>query len=76
MRLTEAVQLRIKDVDFAYRQIIVRSGKGNKDRYTVLPDLLIKPLERQIEHSRTLFELDREEGAPGVYLPDALESCL
>lgn len=73
MRLTEAAQLRIKDVDFDYRQIIVRSGKGDKGRRTILPEILIKPLQQQIERSRVLFELDRENNAPGVYLPHALE---
>jgi len=73
MRLGEAAQLRVKDVNFDYRYIIIRSGKGNKDRQTVLPDRLRAPLKKQIAASRILFELDREEGAPGIYLPDALE---
>ncbi|MDH5190887.1 MAG: integron integrase [Gammaproteobacteria bacterium] len=73
MRLSEAVQLRVKDIDFSYNQIIIRAGKGNKDRRTILPERLISPLKRQIEYSRTLFDLDREENIPGVYLPYALE---
>lgn len=73
MRLMEVMRLRIKDVNFEYRQIIVRSGKGNKDRVTVLPESLLTPLEQRIALSRTYFELDRLVSAPGVYLPDALE---
>lgn len=73
MRVSEAAQLRIQDVNFSYRQITVRSGKGDKDRVTVLPAKLIKPLNKQIAHSRTLFEFDRSENNPGVYLPFALE---
>lgn len=71
MRLMEALQLRIKDIYFNYNQIIVREGKGNKDRVTILPESLKDPLKRQIQYSRRLFELDREESAPGVYLPYA-----
>ncbi|MDH5437021.1 MAG: integron integrase [Gammaproteobacteria bacterium] len=73
MRVSEAVSLRIQDVNFSYRQITVRSGKGNKDRVTVIPESLIKPLNKQIGFSRTLYEFDRSEGSPGVYLPDALD---
>lgn len=73
MRLTEAANLRVKDIDFSYKQITARAGKGDKDRVTMLPEILIKPLENQISESRVLFELDRNEKAPGVYLPFALE---
>ena len=73
MRVGEAVGLRIQDVDFSYRQITIRSGKGNKDRVTVFPARLVKPLKKQVAHSRSLYELDRRENNPGIYLPDALE---
>lgn len=73
MRLLEAASLRVQDIDFDGCNIIVRSGKGNKDRVTILPDMLIKPLQKQLLYSKRLFELDRTENAPGVYLPDALE---
>lgn len=73
MRLMEAMRLRIQDVDFDYQQIIVRSGKGKKDRVTLLPERLLEPLRKQIAYSRTLFELDRADGAPGVEMPFALE---
>lgn len=73
LRVSECVRLRVKDVDFEYRQITVRDGKGAKDRCTVLPDSVIQPLRWQLERVRTQFESDRNDGAPGVVLPPALE---
>lgn len=73
MRLMEAARLRVKDIDFDYRQITIRGGKGGKDRVTMLPGRLCAPLRRQLELGRRLFDLDRAEGAPGVELPHALE---
>lgn len=73
MRLMEAVRLRVKDVDFSYRQITIRSGKGGKDRITMLPEKLISPLKQQLEIGRRLFDLDRAEQTSGVELPHALE---
>lgn len=73
MRLMEAARLRVKDVDFSYRQITIRAGKGDKDRKTILPDKLISPLQKQLELGRRLFDLDRAEQSPGVELPYALE---
>lgn len=73
MRLMECLRLRIKDVDFLRREILVRDGKGAKDRVTVLPLSLIEPLQRQLKVARVLFERDRDAGLPGVYLPHALE---
>lgn len=49
LRINEALRLRVKDVDFGMQQLIVRSGKGNKDRTTLLPDSLIEPLNLQVE---------------------------
>ena len=72
MRLMEAVRLRVKDVEFARREIIVREGKGNKDRVTVLPENLIAPLQAQLQKARALHEKDLAAGLPGVYLPHAL----
>ncbi|WP_126456275.1 integron integrase [Sulfuriflexus mobilis] len=72
MRLMEVIRLRVKDVDFSYSQIYIRGGKGNKDRTTVLPTTLIEPLKKQLEYSRTLYDIDRIENAPGVEMPDAL----
>jgi len=72
MRLTEGLRLRVKDVDFERRQIIVRQGKGGKDRFTMLPESLIEPLRQQIAQRRALFDDDRQAGHASVWLPDAL----
>ena len=72
MRLTEGLRLRIQDIDFDYRQIIIRSGKGNKDRHTVLPEKLISPLQEQIEYALQIHERDIADGFGEVYLPYAL----
>lgn len=73
LRLMECVRLRVKNVNFEYRQIIVRDGKGHKDRVTVLPDGLSKPLQQHLEKVRALHEQDLAAGAGEVYLPYALE---
>lgn len=65
--------MRVKDVDFARREITVRDGKGMKDRVTMLPQSLIRPLELQLEFSKLLHETDLREGYGAVYLPFALE---
>ncbi|MDB5971683.1 MAG: integrase [Hydrocarboniphaga sp.] len=72
MRLTEGLRLRVKDVDFERRQIIVRQGKGGKDRSTMLPDSLTGPLRAQIEQRRAIFDQDQIGGRVSVWLPDAL----
>ena len=72
MRLMEALRLRVKDVDSSRREIVVREGKGNKDRVTVLPENLIAPLKAQLEKARTLHEKDLDAGLGQVYLPHAL----
>jgi len=73
MRVSEALRLRVLDIDFGYKQIVIRSGKGNKDRVTVLPESLVKPLQRQLEYARSLHNNDLAEGFGSVYLPFALE---
>lgn len=73
LRLMEAARLRVKDIDFHYGQIVVRGGKGDKDRVTILPDSLREPLQQQLKLARRFFELDRLDAAPGVELPHALE---
>jgi integron integrase len=73
LRLLECLRLRVQDIEFDRRQIMVRSGKGAKDRVTVLPDPLIVPLKRQIERVRIFHEEDTSEGFGEVYLPFALE---
>ena len=73
LRLLEALRLRVKDLDFDYMEILVRDGKAEKDRRTVLPRPLADPLRRQIEKARRLHELDLLEGCGEVYLPYALQ---
>lgn len=73
LRLMECVRLRVKDVDFDYRQIIVRDGKGEKDRRTILPRPLAEPLQRHLARIRLQHEEDVRLGCGGVYLPYALE---
>ena len=72
LRLMECVRLRVKDLDFDYRTITVRDGKGGKDRVTVLPDSLIRPLQEQLLRVRTLHQQDLEQDHGEVYLPYAL----
>jgi integron integrase len=73
LRLLEALRLRIKDVDFAARLLVVREGKGAKDRRTMLPDSLQQPLHTQIECVRRIHRKDLAAGRGEVWLPDALE---
>lgn len=71
LRLTEALRLRVKDLDFSFHQIIVRSGKGDKDRVTMLPTLLDEPLQHHLRQVRRLHESDLAHGFGCVYLPPA-----
>ncbi len=73
LRLMECVRLRIKDLDFQYKTITVRDGKGEKDRITPMPDSLIPYLQRQVERVRLLHDEDLAAGFGQVYLPNALE---
>ncbi|EIC20856.1 integron integrase [Thiorhodovibrio frisius] len=72
MRLMECVRLRVQDIDFAYHQIVVRDGKGQKDRVVPLPGRLEQPLREQLEKVRALHEQDLAQGFGEVFLPDAL----
>jgi integron integrase len=72
LRLMECIRLRVKDIDFGYKQIIVRNGKGQKDRATVLPKIVIEPLLRHLEKIRKSHEIDLRAGFGSVYLPHAL----
>jgi integron integrase len=72
MRLLEALRLRVKDVEFERREIVIRDGKGGKDRVTVLPENLILPLQAQIARSKALYLQDVADGAANVRLPNAL----
>jgi integron integrase len=72
MRINEGLQLRVKDVDFARNTIIVREGKGGKDRAVMLPQRLIPDLQGQMARARLLWAADQEAGRGGVAMPDAL----
>lgn len=72
LRVMECVRLRIKDVDFNVKQLVVRDGKGNKDRVTPLPEKIIPLLQKAIEHAQKLHNYDLAEGYGEVYLPYAL----
>ena len=73
LRLMECVRLRVKDVDFAQRQITVRDGKGMQDRVTMLPNSLVTPLQEHLQRVKRLHEEDLARGYGSVYLPFALE---
>jgi len=72
MRLMECLRLRVKDVDFGYSQILIRDGKGEKDRITMLPRRLIDPLRTQLLKVHQLHDLDLRDGFGEVHLPYAL----
>ena len=72
MRLMEAVRLRVKDVELTRSEIIVRDGKGGKDRVTMLPESLLGAMCAQLALRRQLHEQDLAVGKAGVWLPDAL----
>ncbi len=72
LRLMECLRLRVKDVDFAFQQITVRSAKGEKDRRTILPEILNEPLKKHLEKVQRLYQQDFQKKHAGVYLPYAL----
>ena len=72
MRLMECLRLRVKDVDFANNYIVIRDGKGDKDRITMLPATLKAPLQEHLKRVRILHDKDLADGHGEVYLPDAL----
>ena len=69
LRLLECLRLRMKDVDFTYNHIVVRDGKGRKDRVTMLPQQVKAPLQRQLHDVHKLHAQDAQAGAGHVYLP-------
>ena len=73
MRITEGLQLRVKDVDFAHRTLIVRAGKGGKDRLLMLPQSLVPALREQLASAHVLWAANQAAGKGGVQMPDALE---
>jgi integron integrase len=72
MRLGECLQLRIKDLELARRELLIRNAKGQKDRMTVLPDSLLPHLRSHLVHVRLQYEADRTGNRPGISLPFAL----
>jgi integrase len=72
MRLLEGLRLRVKDVDLERREVMVRDGKGGKDRVTVLPENLLLPLQVQLTKAHALHDKDLAEGFGAVWLPSAL----
>jgi len=72
LRLMECLRLRVKDVDFANRQIIVRDGKGSKDRATILPDTLVPRLKTLLTEVRALHQKDLQDGFGEASFPEAL----
>jgi len=73
LRLSECLELRVKDVDFGYNQIIIRDAKGGKDRVTILPDKVKKPLRDHLREVKKIHEADLRIGFGRVYLPYALK---
>lgn len=73
MRIMECLRLRVKDIDFKRREILIRDGKGFKDRVTMLPLALSTPLQHHLAKVRDLHEGDLARGFGAVYLPNALE---
>ena len=72
LRLMECIRLRVKDIDFEFNQVIVRDGKGNKDRVTMLPEALKQKLREHLARVKTIHENDLKNGFGEVYLPHAL----
>jgi integron integrase len=72
MRLLECLRLRVKDVELSRHEIVVRDGKGGKDRVTMVPMQLASALQAQIAHCRAVHEADLAAGRGEVWLPDAL----
>ena len=73
LRMTEAVRLRVKDIDFEMKEIIVRAGKGNKDRVTTLPSSLVPLILNHLARVRAQHDKDISAGYGEVYLPGALD---
>ncbi len=72
LRLMECLRLRVKDVDFARHQVMVRDGKGQKDRVTMLPERFMPQLKDHLARVKVMYEKDREKGVPGVFIWPAL----
>ena len=72
LRLRECLQLRVKDIDFDYKQLTIRDAKGAKDRFTVLSDRVVEPLRNQLDYVKKLHDKDLRDGFGMVYLPYGL----
>jgi integron integrase len=72
LRLMETVRLRAKDLDLERREIVIRNGKGGRDRVTVLPARLVGPLRDQLARAHAIHQADLTDGFGSVFLPDAL----
>jgi integron integrase len=73
LRLTEALMVRVKDLDLERRVLTVRHGKGGKDRVTIIPDQMVTPLAEHLRALNAWFLRERQVNAPGVSVPDALK---
>ncbi len=73
LRLKECLRLRVKDLDFGYKQIIVRDGKGGKDRFTILPNKLVEPLRKHLGTVKMQHENDLKAGLGAAHLPFAFD---
>ncbi len=72
MRIKECLRLRVKDVDLQRRQIVIRGGKGDKDRVTMLPESLVAPLQARLAERRKMHDIDLAKGLADVELPTAI----
>jgi len=73
LRLSESLELRVKDIDFGYSQIVVRDSNGEKDRITMLPKKIVEPLKKHLEKVNEIHKEDLKNGYGNVYLPYAIE---
>ncbi len=72
LRINEALRLRAADIDLDVQSVTVRNGKGNRDRKTLLPAALIKPIKQQLTLVEVLHDRDLDKGFGEVYMPYAL----
>lgn len=73
LRVMEVLRMRVQDIDFANGYLVIKNGKGGKDRTTLLPPSVVPELQLYMENTRQQFDEDRANGVPGVFLPGALE---
>ncbi len=73
LRVSECLQLRVQEIDFSSREVLVREGKGGKDRRTMLPEALVSPLAEHLKQVRATHERDLADGWGQVALPNALD---